>query len=90
MTARIGAEGWYKDPYRRHDDRWFSGGEPTSLVRDGRVESHDPPPASPLPTTLVPSESSSQADGDELRRADDAEQEPRYNAFDDPTLGGFS
>jgi hypothetical protein len=90
VAARIGAEGWYKDPYGKHDDRWFSGGEPTSLVRDGRVESHDPPPDAPLPATLVPSETNQETDGDDLRRADDAGPEAPYNAFDDPTLWGFS
>lgn len=38
------AEGWYRDPFGKHDDRWFSAGRPTKLVRDGGVESHDPPP----------------------------------------------
>jgi hypothetical protein len=28
------AEGWYRDPYGIHQDRWFSAGTPTSLVRD--------------------------------------------------------
>jgi len=27
------AQGWYPDPYGRHDDRWVSGGKPTRLVR---------------------------------------------------------
>jgi hypothetical protein len=77
VAERLGAEGWYKDPYRKHDDRWFSDGEPTSLVRDGEIESRDPPPDTPLPATLVPSETSNQAnDGEDLRRPDDAEREP--------------
>ncbi|MGA3353214.1 MAG: hypothetical protein ABSD85_08530 [Acidimicrobiales bacterium] len=80
MTGPVGAEGWYNDPYRKHDDRWFSDGKPTSLVRDGRIESRDTPPDSPLPTTLVRSETSNQAsDGNDLRRADDAEREPPYD-----------
>jgi hypothetical protein len=50
------------------------------LVRDGRIESRDTPPDSPLPTTLVRSETSNQAsDGNDLRRADDAEREPPYD-----------
>jgi len=28
-------EGWYSDPYRLHEHRWFSDGKPTALVRDG-------------------------------------------------------
>lgn len=39
------AEGWYRDPFDRHIDRWFSVGHPTSLVRDDRVESRDEPPS---------------------------------------------
>jgi hypothetical protein len=41
------AEGWYLDPYGRHEARWFSAGSPTALVRDGASESQDPPPAKP-------------------------------------------
>ncbi len=41
-------EGWYVDPYGLHDGRWFSDGTPTGLVRDGGVESKDPPPDSPF------------------------------------------
>jgi hypothetical protein len=37
-------EGWYTDPYARHEARWFSDGAPTKLVRDGEVESYDAPP----------------------------------------------
>ena len=69
------AEGWYKDPYRIHDDRWFSDGMATSLVRDGEIESRDPPPDGPIPTELVRSETSQASDGSDLRRADDAERE---------------
>ena len=35
------AEGWYRDPYLRHDARWYSAGNPTSLVMDNGVTSHD-------------------------------------------------
>ena len=37
-------QGWYRDPYRKHDDRWFSDGQPTTLVRDQGRESYDEPP----------------------------------------------
>jgi hypothetical protein len=37
-------EGWYGDPFRRHEQRWFSAGTPTALVRDRGVESLDEPP----------------------------------------------
>ena len=42
--------GWYQDPYGRHEARWFSQGQPTESVRDGQVDSWDPPPGfSPPP-----------------------------------------
>ena len=47
MDVGFEVEGWYKDPYGRHEDRWFSDGTATSLVRDGGVTSHDDPPAHP-------------------------------------------
>ena len=34
----IAPEGWYTDPYGRHEARWMSAGTPTRLVRDGEVE----------------------------------------------------
>ena len=37
-------EGWYTDPYARHEARWFSDGTPTKLVRDQGVDSYDAPP----------------------------------------------
>lgn len=36
------AEGWYRDPYLVHEDRWFSAGQPTKLVRDAGIEDYDP------------------------------------------------
>jgi len=36
-------EGWYSDPYLVHDQRWFSDGTPTILVRDQGTTSKDPP-----------------------------------------------
>ena len=43
-SRRLPAEGWYLDPFERHQDRWFSNGRPTSLVRDEGLESHDAAP----------------------------------------------
>jgi hypothetical protein len=34
--------GWNADPSGRHQERYFSGGQPTTLVRDAGRESHDP------------------------------------------------
>lgn len=68
----IGAEGWFHDPYGRHEARWFSAGEPTPLVKDGDVEGHDEvsePPTGPL----VPIEGPGWTHGQDLARADEAE-----------------
>jgi hypothetical protein len=92
------AEGWYRDPYGIHQDRWFSAGTPTSLVRDQGVEGHDDPPGYPpagppaeIPDTdRFPADDLRRADegeariGDgDLRRADEAEAEPEQG--DRPT-----
>jgi hypothetical protein len=70
------AEGWYEDPYHVHRDRWMSDGVPTKLVRDGQAESYDPPPDLLLPDALVPVAEAEPADGSDLRRADDASNDP--------------
>lgn len=67
------AEGWYRDPYGIHQDRWFSAGTPTSLVRDQGTEGHDDPPDYPpaRPPAEIPD--IDRFPGDDLRRADEAE-----------------
>jgi hypothetical protein len=68
-------EGWYTDPYARHEARWISQGVATDLVRDGSVEGRDPAPDSPFAVTPIPcEESSTLTKGADLRRADEAEQ----------------
>jgi len=42
-------QGWYPDPFDLHEQRYFSGGRPTKLVRDDRVEAYDEPPAQDVP-----------------------------------------
>jgi hypothetical protein len=37
------AEGWYTDHTGAHEQRWYSVGTPTDLVKDGAIESRDPP-----------------------------------------------
>ena len=64
------AEGWYRDPYLVHEDRWFSAGQPTKLVRDGRIENYDPPPDGPPKAELAEVRSAQPGDGSDLRRAD--------------------
>ena len=46
-------QGWYRDPFGVHEDRYFSDGNPTKLVRDGTAEAYDEPPPGPLPGSLV-------------------------------------
>lgn len=69
------AEGWFGDPYGLHEDRWFSEGDPTKLVRDGGVESYDDPPAGPRPGPPAPLPEEEGSPGD-LRRADDGGGQP--------------
>jgi len=37
------AEGWFSDHTGAHELRWYSVGTPTELVKDGAIESRDPP-----------------------------------------------
>ena len=66
------AEGWYRDPYGIHQDRWFSAGTPTSLVRDGGAEGRDDPPGYPPAGPPVEIPDNDQFPEDDLRRADEA------------------
>jgi hypothetical protein len=54
MNGKPEQEGWYTDPYGRHEARWISGGVPTKLCRDGETESYDAPPDSPPTQAWVP------------------------------------
>jgi hypothetical protein len=74
------AEGWYRDPNGIHTDRWFSNGEPSSLVRDNGEERYDPPPETHFSSPLVEAEGSEPGEGGDLRRAD--EEESRSRALD--------
>ncbi len=65
-------EGWYTDPYRRHEARWFSDGTPTELVRDQGKTSKDPAPGGSYAEQPKPVPEAS--DADDLQRADDEEQ----------------
>jgi hypothetical protein len=38
-------QGWSADPFGLHEERYFSAGRPTKLVRDGKVESYEDPPS---------------------------------------------
>jgi hypothetical protein len=81
--VELPAQGWYRDPYAVHEDRYFSEGTPTKLVRDDGQESFDPPPDLPLPKDqLVPAElpGDEMADGADLHRADEASSGQPYDA----------
>ncbi len=43
MALAHGLEGWCTDPTGAHEERWFSWGQATKLVRDAGVESFDEP-----------------------------------------------
>jgi hypothetical protein len=45
-------QGWNPDPFRRFEQRWFSQGTPTALVRNGRVEHQDDPQAFAQPSAV--------------------------------------
>jgi hypothetical protein len=66
-------EGWYTDPFGRHEARWMSDGSPTKLVRDGDEESYENPPdeePTVTPTRIAEGQAS---DGSDLLRSDDPE-----------------
>jgi len=81
QSAATSIWGWYRDPYRLHQDRYFSEGQPTKLVRDGGQESFDPPPEVPWsgPPVPVPSTAAHSTAGNDMRRADDVEREAPYD-----------
>ena len=72
--ARVNAEGWYRDPYGLHTDRWISDGQPSDLVRDDGVVSHDAPPSDATPGPLVESNEAPPREDDLLRA--DADEGP--------------
>lgn len=79
---RAKAQGWYLDPYGVHEDRYFSAGRPTELVRDDGAESHDPPPgdgAVPDSASLVeaPARGGQATDSSDMRRADDVNRQSK-------------
>jgi len=70
-------EGWFTDPYGRHEARWLSAGHPAKLVRDEDVESYDQPPGEPPTHAPMRLEEEPVEDGGGgLRRADEAELDP--------------
>jgi hypothetical protein len=95
IVREVNAEGWYQDPYKIHEDRWYSEGTPTALVRDGDVEAQDPPPPGDAPAgPLLRSRAHGEPAGpDDLRRADEAEaggaNDPDYSEKAAEVMGEF-
>jgi len=72
----VNEEGWYKDPYGRHESRWISDGTPTALVRDAGIELQDPPPDKPITVEMERvAEATLVGGANDLKRADDAESQ---------------
>lgn len=72
-------EGWFTDPFGRHEARWLSNGLPTRLVRDGGAEAYDEPPHE-LPTHVPERIDGAWAGASDGRqRADDAEAGQAYD-----------
>jgi hypothetical protein len=90
------AQGWYRDPYHVHEDRYFSAGRATKLVRDDGQERYDEPPDQPYiaaDLVAVPEQEGDLTGRDllradqaerrgtgDMRRADDAGLDPPYSA----------
>lgn len=75
------AQGWYRDPYLVHEDRYFSAGQPTKLVRDAGTEDYDPPPSGPPGEELVAVGETQTSYVGELRRADDGSAGAVYDPY---------
>lgn len=75
------AQGWYKDPYLVHEDRYYSAGQPTKLVRDDGVEAYDPPPPGPPKAELVEVRDAHATNVGDLRRADDGSAGAAYDPY---------
>jgi hypothetical protein len=72
METSENQEGWFTDPFGRHEARWLSNGTPTKLVRDGETEFYDAPPAEePSQTPERIEEEEERVEGQDLLRADD-------------------
>jgi hypothetical protein len=87
----VTAQGWYQDPFGVHEQRWFSDGAPTSLVRDGAVEADDAPPSPAYDGPLT--EVAVSADGDDMLRAGERPPaQPNYvrAAYDAATQAGWN
>ena len=69
--------GWQADPFGLHEQRYFSQGQPTKLVRDQGRESYDPPPATPIASVATPAEVVSHMDLSPISVAASSGQNPQ-------------
>ena len=76
----VSVEGWFTDPYERHEARWMSQGTPTSLVKDGEIEGSDPVADEPFRVNPVRIEPEGPGDGSDQLRADEAQIEEPYDS----------
>jgi hypothetical protein len=85
----VNPQGGYRDPYGVHEDRYFSDGQPTKLVRDGQCEAYDDPPSGPPPREVVEVPPATSADNSGLRRGDhpaDPENRTEFQIAWDATI----
>ena len=86
------AQGWFVDPFGIHEQRWFSQGTPSALVRDGRTEGQDPPPDTHVEGPLVPAAPAARPTGlgDDRTRVDPRDRagrpDARADAVGDPVV----
>jgi hypothetical protein len=78
--AEVKPEGWYYDPFGRHQHRWFSEGTATSLVRDAGVEARDEPPGDSLAQSGPEPIDPGAGEASDLRRADDSTQPAEFDS----------
>jgi hypothetical protein len=79
MVTGILVQGWCTDPWGRYEERWFSAGRPTELVRSQGRELSDPVPRSVPDAMPAPvSWGDGQADGIDLLRSDRASASARH------------
>ena len=85
---QMAAEGWYHDPYGRHEARWISDGRATDLVRDGHQVSHDVAPSEPFKKPLEPWDMDTpERPGEDVRLADS--EKLRQSPWGVGVPGGF-
>jgi hypothetical protein len=77
-------QGWYEDPFRLHEARYFSAGQPTKLVKDGSVESYDEPPSEGMPESGAAASSGHAVSGTLNRAEGDKPNDPNQFGGDVP------